>query len=1215
MQKLVVGLVLACAFSVQAKTVYVSPSGTGTGEDWRSAASIQAALEDAEATELKLLAGDYPLTAALTVASGRNLKLVGGHTGVDEEIGAERSVFCRGADAENIRFLEATGATLLFENIAFTNALYVSSKNYTSYYGTALNFNNTAVTMRNCAVRENGGSAAFGMGVHYYGVAYLKGGSLTAENCDFSDNALVSSSAQSFIDGLAISGDSTSLDFRSCTFLRNRGKTSQSYTLGLAIYAKSSHLVVSNCTFAGNGDLGSSNSATTGGTINFSGTSYYRCEITDSVFEGNWLNKSGVSGGCLNLTTSKYYDSRYKYVPTLTRCVFKDNGKRPSDGSAGAASASDFGDVCIISSPNYPSIVTNCVFTGVPNGDALKLKGLVNVSRCTVAGAASGYGVNVLSGTTTLGNSIVWGNAGGGVTVAAGASFSATYCDIQEEWAGSGNISEDPRLSDDGYAHLLSEAGYYANGGFTGGTWAVADVTSPAIDKGDPEKGVGDETQPNKHLPNLGAYAGTAVASRSKLGSSPIVRPDELKVFAYEVTPGEGVATIRGEVASTGDGSATADVSVVWDSEDRGTSDVLAWANRRIIGGCAPWTLFICDMTDLSGRTVCRLVAENGSAVAFSDAIEFSLAEKATISAVSLIRIQRTTAFATAAISDNGGVDATLRVRACPSAGTEGEEKTFDFNFGLPVVAGQTYSLTLTGLEAGTEYVFIFEAVNGAGTASESLTRTTLSSAARTYYVSPTGAGDKDGASAESAFGSIQDAIDNATSAGDVISLAAGDYTVGQTAMPADLSNVYASGMAGVTLQGDIQGGTVFTIGGDLKRLVHAVNSRIAFTDITFRGGRLAGANSYGHGVFGESSNLSFVHCRFEDNGIETTDTNNKGHYGGAVAADGGSAVFSNCVFAANKIVANQGERLLNGAGVWSKNAALELVGCSFATNYVNAGTHAGVGGAVYAEGGSLLATNCTFVRNYVTHTRGSAGSAAYHCCYGGAVYLGGVSPARIVDCSFNGCYAHDLYEGTSCFAGGTIYATGANGVLEVSRCVFTRGGLSGESAYVSMDTGAVTLESGLATIDNTLFAGGHSNSVEVVGGTLLLRNVTIAGNDAFGVLQTGGTLAVTNSIVWANAQGGIGQTGGSQELGYSDIQGAAADAETHVMAKDPLLYGPTKKRAYRLRTASPCVGVGDATVWTATDTDLDGLKRLRNGKVDLGCYSFNAPGLMLMLK
>jgi hypothetical protein len=40
-----------------------------------------------------------------------------------------------------------------------------------------------------------------------------------------------------------------------------------------------------------------------------------------------------------------------------------------------------------------------------------------------------------------------------------------------------------------------------------------------------------------------------------------------------------------------------------------------------------------------------------------------------------------------------------------------------------------------------------------------------------------------------------------------------------------------------------------------------------------------------------------------------------------------------------------------------------------------------------------------------------------------------------------------------------------------------------------------------------------------------------------------------------------------------------------------------------------------DATGWPKGATDLDGRPRTRGSTIDMGCYSFNAPGFMLMLK
>ena len=187
----------------------------------------------------------------------------------------------------------------------------------------------------------------------------------------------------------------------------------------------------------------------------------------------------------------------------------------------------------------------------------------------------------------------------------------------------------------------------------------------------------------------------------------------------------------------------------------------------------------------------------------------------------------------------------------------------------------------------------------------------------------------------------------------------------------------------------------------------------------------------------------------------------------------------------------------------------------------------------------------------------------------------------------------------------------GAAGVTKMSHCLVRRAGISGFTTNTDRDCGGVTIEAGSLAIDNTLFDGGHSNSVEVTGGTLAMTNVTIVGNDANGLRVWGGTVTVKNSILWGNQC----DAAGAFTATYSDIQGAAADEGAHVMSVDPLLYGPTKKRAYHLRAGSPCAGKGDATGWTAADTDLDGLPRIKNGKVDLGCYSFNALGLLLMLK
>jgi hypothetical protein len=96
---------------------------------------------------------------------------------------------------------------------------------------------------------------------------------------------------------------------------------------------------------------------------------------------------------------------------------------------------------------------------------------------------------------------------------------------------GEGNINIDPLFSDPGYwdpngtpddsdddfwidgdYHLKSQAGRWD---LVSESWVQDDVTSPCIDAGDPNTPVGDEPFPNGGIINMGAYGGTAEASKS----------------------------------------------------------------------------------------------------------------------------------------------------------------------------------------------------------------------------------------------------------------------------------------------------------------------------------------------------------------------------------------------------------------------------------------------------------------------------------------------------------------------------------------------------------------------------------------------------------------------------------------------------------------------------------------------------------------------------
>ena len=133
---------------------------------------------------------------------------------------------------------------------------------------------------------------------------------------------------------------------------------------------------------------------------------------------------------------------------------------------------------------------------------------------------------------TIVTNCILWQNNPNQIKGPAAVSYS----DIEDVWSGLDNINVDPCFADsgcwvnandpnqiaepndpnavwiDGNHHLKSQAGRWDP---VSESWIQDDVTSPCIDAGDPNSLVGDEPFPNGGIINMGAYGGTAEASKS----------------------------------------------------------------------------------------------------------------------------------------------------------------------------------------------------------------------------------------------------------------------------------------------------------------------------------------------------------------------------------------------------------------------------------------------------------------------------------------------------------------------------------------------------------------------------------------------------------------------------------------------------------------------------------------------------------------------------
>jgi parallel beta-helix repeat protein len=264
---------------------------------------------------------------------------------------------------------------------------------------------------------------------------------------------------------------------------------------------------VKNCIFTGNGGGGMVNGDSKPVVINciFSNNTAFfygggmldansSPEVINCTFS---CNSATIGGGMYNWLNSN---------PTLINCTFTGNSAWMCGGMYN----------WINSNPK----LTNCTFTG--NTAEIIAGGLCNDDSNTI-----------------VTNSIFWCNtAQNSPQIYNGAgSLRVTYSDVQGGWPGEGNIDTVPCFADTGYwnqngtpadanddfwvdgdYHLQSQAGRWDP---NTKSWVIDANTSPCIDGGDWATPVGFEPFPNGGRINMGAYGGTAEASKSYFGKEP----------------------------------------------------------------------------------------------------------------------------------------------------------------------------------------------------------------------------------------------------------------------------------------------------------------------------------------------------------------------------------------------------------------------------------------------------------------------------------------------------------------------------------------------------------------------------------------------------------------------------------------------------------------------------------------------------------------------
>ena len=266
--------------------------------------------------------------------------------------------------------------------------------------------------------------------------------------------------------------------------------------------------------------------------------------VTNCAFSGNSANSGG---GMYNYNQSS---------PNVNNCTFSENSADLGGGIWNADSSMATVEGCTFSenlaersgggmfTGGKPTII-NCIFSGNSAGERgggmYIACGTAMLTNCTFAGNLAQNGKALGCEREVLGtggnmqgiNCILW-DGGDEIFKQSGSKVDITYSDIQGVWPGEGNIDADPCFAEPGYwdpnrtpddanddfwvngdYHLKAQAGRWdANEG----RWMIDEVTSLCIDAGDPASPVGLEPFPNGGIINMGAYGGTAEASKSYFG-------------------------------------------------------------------------------------------------------------------------------------------------------------------------------------------------------------------------------------------------------------------------------------------------------------------------------------------------------------------------------------------------------------------------------------------------------------------------------------------------------------------------------------------------------------------------------------------------------------------------------------------------------------------------------------------------------------------------
>ena len=553
-----------------AKVVYVDDTASGDGSAWDATTSWNGALDlAAEATQpvaiwvkgpVELTATPAARTFAVPVAFRGGF--AGGETSLAARPSGARSVVSGKGSYNHLNF--ANDERVTFDGISLER---MSGTAFTRTQS------NGSLSLTNCAIRGyTTGKTTRGADLLGASGARFRMVDCEIEGCGLTGNA---NNSQKTLGVLAHGFGRT--EFENVLFATNAlGGVRQ--VIGSALYLKDTRFKLSNSRFVGNWAYGEQNY---GQVFRFEGD----CdgsEVVNCAFVGNHECKggagatSGEAGGVINVK----FDSDARKL-TFENCTFAYNIVRRWNDSAVCTDATALnvlvGDVTVHNSIFWGNVKR----TGCTAGVDMKAFGTSSIlaEYCLFGGKGADYYSAEETATLNVEDTCVFEKDPLFVTPTETFKTLASVTTLPTASVGRGTLTAAEAITLD--VHLLSAEGYRVNGS---DDWYKAEVSSPAIDKGDPNDGVRDEMPGhNGGVINLGAYGGTRGASQTAQADVKI-EGDVTVGFDGDYTQ----PTVRFTAGGSGAYSASAVVSLCtngtdWIAETVSVSDIVNGQNVAVL--------------------------------------------------------------------------------------------------------------------------------------------------------------------------------------------------------------------------------------------------------------------------------------------------------------------------------------------------------------------------------------------------------------------------------------------------------------------------------------------------------------------------------------------------------------------------------------------------------------------------------------------------------